>query len=96
MANWVEEVMIPHGDFDQLIGYWYGIDAATTELQMYKAGYLLQEIFNRFQDKIESTLSPDRTVWMYFAHDFIMIYVLKALGIYSVMIFVCIIIFFHD
>lgn len=82
--------MIPNGDFDQLINYWFPINAATTEMQMYKAGYLLQEIFTRCLNKSESKLTPDRTVWMYFAHDFIMIYVMKALGIYSVTVYFCI------
>lgn len=41
----------------------------TLETRKFKAGYLLKDILDRFTDKIERKLQPDRILWMYFAHD---------------------------
>lgn len=49
-----------------------------------KAGFLIREIFNRFTMKRDLTLSPDRSLWIYSAHDLTIMNILAALDLYEV------------
>lgn len=69
----------------------------TPELARLKAGFLIREILDRFNQKIESQLNPDRTLWIYSAHDTTVANVLNSLGLFEVMthnIFVYVFFFF--
>lgn len=41
----------------------------TREMSRLKSGFLLREIVQRFNSKIEGSLQPNRTLWLYSAHD---------------------------
>lgn len=56
----------------------------TTEMKKAKAGFLIKEIFERFKNKTRSLLEPDRSLWIYSAHDNTIINVLNALNVYEV------------
>lgn len=56
----------------------------STEMKMIRSGYLLKEILDRFSSKIQRTLSPDRSLWMYFAHDTTIANMLNSLGLFEV------------
>lgn len=56
----------------------------STEMKKAKAGYLINEIFERFKNKTLSLLSPDRKVWVYSAHDNTIVNTLNALNLYDV------------
>lgn len=49
-----------------------------------KVGYLLREILDRFERKIDKSLMPDRSLWMYSAHDCTLANILNALGLFNV------------
>lgn len=49
-----------------------------------RSGHLLKEILDRFTDKTMSTLTPDRSLWMYFGHDCTLADMLNSLGVFDV------------
>lgn len=79
MPSWAEEVMKPGGDFENLALNWYPLFTATNEMKKLRSGFLLKDILDRFFNKIQSKLSPDRSLWMYFGHDSTMASMLGAL-----------------
>lgn len=91
MPDWAEKVMNPNSDigrdFEYLALQWYRIFTITNEMKKLKSGYLLKEILDRFTNKTQSTLSPDRSLWMYFAHDITVSNMLNSLGVFEVWFF---------
>lgn len=86
LPDWAERVMTPGGDLEQIAKFFYKMYTATDFMKQIKAGFLIKEIFDRASSKIQSKLKPDRTLWMYFAHDITITNVLNSLGLYKVTI----------
>lgn len=61
-------------------------NTSTPELARLKSGFLIREILNRFTNKIESKLMPDRSIWIYSAHDSTIASVLNSLALFEVTI----------
>lgn len=80
---WAAEAM-SSGDLEYLATHFYSIFTHSTEMKKLRAGFLLKEILDRFKEKTQSLLSPDRTLWMYFAHDTTIANVLNSLGLFEV------------
>lgn len=78
--------MEPCGDFEHLAMFWFEIFTPTIETQRIKSGYLLKDILDRFKAKTQSTLSPDRKLFLYFAHDITLSNMLNTLGLFEVRI----------
>lgn len=76
--------MVPGGPFEQLALSWYADISATGDLKKFTSGFLLKEIFDRFKNKTQSKLSPDRSLWLYFAHDHTIATMLNSLNVYKV------------
>lgn len=75
--------MSPEGDFEYLALSWYSIYSYTNEMKKLKSGFLLKDILDRFSRKVNSTLSPDRSLWLYYAHDITMTNMLSTLGFFK-------------
>lgn len=79
--------MQPGSDFEKLAVNWFKIfTTGSNELKALRSGYLLKEIFDRFTNKTQSKLEPDRSLWMYFAHDITLTNTLNSLGLFEVII----------
>lgn len=76
--------MEPNSDFVKLGVFWFSIFTPTPETKKLKMGYLLKEILDHFSSKIQKTLTPDRSLWMYFAHDNTIAAMLNTLGVFEV------------
>ncbi|XP_063242510.1 uncharacterized protein LOC134542291 [Bacillus rossius redtenbacheri] len=61
----------------------YIVNAGTTELQRYAAGPMLKEIIENMQAKVNATLSPDRSLYIYSAHDDNVVNTLQALKVFN-------------
>lgn len=61
----------------------------TPQLARLKSGFLLKEIIEHFYQKVNSTLQPNRSVWMYSAHDITITNMLNSLNLYEVNNGVC-------
>lgn len=62
----------------------FQIATNTPKLARLKTGFLIREILDRFKNKIESQLDPDRTLWIYSAHDTTVANVLNSLSLFEV------------
>lgn len=79
-------------DIYDLVLSWYKAHVATTEMKMFRSGYLLKEMLDRFTNKTQSILSPDRVFWMYMAHDSVVAFMMQTLQIFTVILYQCCII----
>lgn len=84
IPSWAEEVMKPGSDFEYLAFVYFTIFTHSTEMKKLRSGYLLKEILDHSTNKSMSTLSPDRSLWMYFAHDNTIADMLNSLGLFEV------------
>lgn len=62
----------------------YKTYADTPELARLKSGFLLKEMLDHFTQKINSTLTPNRSVWLYSGHDLTILNMLNSLGLFEV------------
>lgn len=76
--------MLPGSEFEYLAKLWYTIQTYNNQLKKIKAGYLLKSIFDRLTKKMQPTLKPNRSIYMYFAHDITIVSILNSLGLYEV------------
>lgn len=49
-----------------------------------RGGFLLKDILEKFENKTKSTLSPDRTFFMYSGHDTTVVNILNTLNLFDV------------
>ncbi|XP_037041769.1 prostatic acid phosphatase-like [Bradysia coprophila] len=83
LPDWAEKVMVPGGDFEYLAFNWLAIFTQMTEQKRLKSGWLLKEILDHCTSKIRSTLSPNRSIFMYFGHDITLGNMLNSLGLFQ-------------
>lgn len=76
--------MEPCDDFEYIAMFWFEIFTPTTEMKKLRMGFLLKEILDRCASKVQKTLTPDRALWMYFAHDSTIAAMLSTLGLFEV------------
>lgn len=57
---------------------------AVPDLIRRRAGFLIKEILEHSARKINSTLKPNRSIWMYSAHSSTITPILNSIGIYMV------------
>lgn len=79
---------MPGGEFEWAANFSFVVPTITPELARLKAGFLVREMLDRFTQKIGSTLTPDRSVWIYSAHDTTIAGVLNALQLFEVRILI--------
>lgn len=72
------------GDFEQLSMVFFTIFARTNDMKKIRSGYLLEQILDRSTNKTMSQLSPDRSLWIYFAHDDTIADLLSSPNLYEV------------
>lgn len=56
----------------------------TTEMKKLKSGFLIKEMLERFTNKSQSKLKPDRSLWIYSGHDITISHLLNSLGLFDV------------
>ena len=83
MPEWTRSVF-PSKEFDNLALPFYTIHSRTPTLATIRVGFLLKEIVEHCLSKIAGTLSPDRSVYLYSAHDSVVSNLLNVLGIFDV------------
>ncbi|XP_055307972.1 prostatic acid phosphatase-like [Sitodiplosis mosellana] len=82
IPDWAVRAMKPCGDLEYLAIFWFKIFTVTDEMKKLKSGFLLKEILNRFTNKTQSILSPNR-LYLYFAHDITISNMLNTLGLFK-------------
>ncbi|XP_035775873.1 prostatic acid phosphatase-like [Anopheles albimanus] len=61
----------------------FGVKTNTSQLARLKMGPLVKEILNRFRSKAAGKLKPDRSLWIYSAHDVTVASLLNALRVFE-------------
>lgn len=67
--------------FEDLANFVSTIYTRTPKFKRLRSGFLLKEILDRSRQKLLSSLSPDRSMWMYFAHLSTINDMLNSLGL---------------
>lgn len=83
-----------NGPMEYIAQFDYKTYADTPDLARLKSGFLLKEMLKHFSQKINSTLKPNRSLWLYSGHDLTILNMLNSLGLFEVC-FQYVIIQFH-
>lgn len=83
LPDWTKKVYPSH-DMTYVSDFTFATATYTRQMARLKTGPLIKEILERFQQKFEGKLAPDRRVWMYSAHDTTVANVLNTLKIFDV------------
>lgn len=81
--------MEPNGTMEYIATFDYKTYADTPLLARLKSGFLLKEILEHFSKKVDSTLQPNRTLWLYSGHDITILNMLNSLGLFEVLLKGC-------
>lgn len=84
LPAWTESVFFPGSDMENLANFCFSMPTNSKLLARLKVGFLIRDILERFTQKIESTLVPDRSLWIYSGHDTTISNLLNALGLFEV------------
>lgn len=84
LPAWSEEVFYPDCDMEKVTRLRFRRDTSTKLMARLKHGFLIRDILERFTMKKDSTLSPDRSLHIYSAHDTTLANVINSLGLLEV------------
>ena len=85
LPSWVDNISRYTNDtLEQIIAIHLESRSHTNEMKKNRAGFLIKEMYDRFKNKSLSLLKPDRSVYIYSAHDTIIVNILNALNLYEV------------
>lgn len=70
-----------------IAGFTFSVSTYTRQLARLKTGPLIKEMLERFVQKSKGKLSPNRSLWVYSAHDTTVANVLNTLKLYDVSFF---------
>lgn len=89
MPSWVEEseMMKPESEMNAFFNYTFKVLSLTKEMKMLKSGYLIKEMFERFKQKAQHKLQPNRSLWIYSGHDITISHFLNSLNLFDVIFF---------
>lgn len=87
LPDWANEVLKFNQTLEYLAAVWFEANTHTMEMKKLSGGYLIKEMLDHFKDKISSTLKPNRSLWIYSAHDATIANVLNSLGLFDVIYF---------
>lgn len=80
----IKKEIEPNGLMEYISKWHFKLESATPLLARLRSGFLLKEILEHFDHKIKKTLTPDRSVWFYSAHDSTISHLLTGLGLFEV------------
>lgn len=82
LPEWTKPVY-PDGDMKWIATRSFATATNTKTLARLKTGFLLSEILDRFRNKTMGELLPNRSMWVYSAHDTTIANVLNTLGMFE-------------
>lgn len=83
LDDWAKEALLD-STLEYLAAFHLQSFTHSTELKKLEAGYVIKEMLDRFRNKTESRLEPNRSLWIYAAHDLTIVNILNALNLYRV------------
>ncbi|KAJ6648315.1 Testicular acid phosphatase like [Pseudolycoriella hygida] len=83
LADWAEKAVQPMSVVEKIAMKRFLLNTGTPELARLKSGFLIKEIMERVSSKIFGTLEPNRSLWLYSAHDDTIANFLNSLRLYE-------------
>ncbi|XP_031636576.1 prostatic acid phosphatase-like [Contarinia nasturtii] len=85
LPDWAKRAIEPNGVMEYITLFDIKMYANTTKLARLHSGFILKEILQRFSQKINSTLKPDRDrlLWFQSTHYYIIANLLNSLGLFE-------------
>ncbi|XP_055296490.1 testicular acid phosphatase homolog isoform X2 [Sitodiplosis mosellana] len=83
LAAWAQKAIEPNGIMEYMAKFYFQMGSATPQLARLRTGFLIKEMLERFTQKINATLSPDRSLWLYSSHDLMISNMLNTLGLFK-------------
>lgn len=84
LSDWALKALEPNSPLRRIAYFYFKMTTANKKLARLHSGSLIKEMFERFSQKINSTLKPDRSLWIYSAHDLTISSTLNTLGLFEV------------
>lgn len=84
LPEWADIALKSNNTLETLAATYLGLFTHTKELQKLQIGSLMKEMLDHFKNKTLSLLQPDRSLWIYAAHDLTIINVLNAFNLFEV------------
>ncbi|KAM7363552.1 acid phosphatase 1 isoform 2-T2 [Cochliomyia hominivorax] len=82
LPEWTRKVY-PSADMTYIADFTFSISTYTRQLARLKTGPLIKEMLERFVEKSKGKLNPNRSLWIYSAHDTTVANVLNTLKLYD-------------
>lgn len=86
LPDWTHGVFGDGSDFAWCANRAFEIRTNIPELSRFSVGFLIRQMLEHFTEKIESNLEPDRSIWIYSAHDTTVADFLNSLDLFEVKI----------
>lgn len=83
LPNWAKEAIQSNGPMEAITRATYKL-RGTPELVRRRSGFLIKDILERSAKKLNSTLRPNLSIYMYSAHSMTLATMLNGLGIFEV------------
>ncbi|XP_073817292.1 acid phosphatase 1 isoform X3 [Musca autumnalis] len=83
LPEWTKKIY-PSADMTAVADFTFTISTYTRQMARLKTGPLIKEILQRFVDKSKGKLNPDRSLWIYSAHDTTVANVLNTLKLFDI------------
>lgn len=84
LADWARKAIERNGTMEYIAQFYHKMYADTPQLARVESGFLLKDMLKRFTQKINATLQPDRSLWLYSAHSITVSLMLNSLGLFKV------------
>lgn len=87
LDNWASEALKSDEILEYLAAFHLQTFTYSTELKKLEAGFVIKDMLDRFVYKTKSLLQPNRSLWIYAAHDLTIVNILNALNLFDVITF---------
>lgn len=82
IPDWAEKA-IAGGIMEYIAAFDFVLYADTPELARFASGFLIKEIVENILQKINATLHPNRSLWLYSGHDYTIANALNSFGLFK-------------
>lgn len=86
LPAWTKKVFFPGGDFEWGFNRYFQTYTMTTEMRRLYSGFFIREVLDHCTEKLKGTLSPNRSLFIYAAHDTTIASLLNSFGLFNVII----------
>lgn len=84
LPEWALTAIKPNGTMEYIVGFYHKMYADSSGMARIESGFLIREMYERFLQKTNGTLKPNRSTWFYSAHSITMSFMLTSLGLFEV------------